>query len=64
MDAEPNDSLLSPAVLEAIVAGTTTEVGIRFFDRLVAHLSEALGTRCAWVTEWLPERRRLRALSF
>ena len=28
------------------------------------HLAHALGTKCAWVTEWLEDARRLRALSF
>src|SRR5690606_20982634 len=47
-----------------IVAGTATETGERFFEALVKHLARAVGTYAAWVTEWLPEPRRLRALAF
>src|SRR5262245_17914008 len=53
-----------PQALFEIVEGTSTETGEGFFDALVKHLARALGTRCAWVTEWLPEHRRLRAISF
>ena len=45
-------------------AGTAGEIGGAFFAALVKHLARALGTRCAWVTEYLPETHRLRALSF
>ena len=31
---------------------------------MVRHLARALHTKCAWITEWLPEQRKLRALSF
>jgi PAS domain S-box-containing protein len=50
--------------LEEIVEGTAAETGEAFFDELVRHLARAIGTKCAWVTEWLAEGRRLRALSF
>ncbi len=55
---------VDPQVLTAIVEGTAVESGERFFHQLVRHLSRALGTRCSWVTEWLPAQRRLRALAF
>jgi PAS domain S-box-containing protein len=55
---------LSPAELQEIVEGTSAETGEAFFDELVRHLARALGTFGAWVTEWLPETRRLRAFSF
>jgi PAS domain S-box-containing protein len=55
---------LSPHALQEIVEGTTAETGERFFEALVLHLSRAIGTRCAWVTEWLEAERRLRALAF
>ena len=55
---------LEAATLREIVEGTASETGERFFDELVRHLARATGCRCAWVTEWLPEPRRLRALSF
>ncbi len=53
-----------PQAFFEIVEGTSTETGEGFFDALVKRLARALGTRCAWVTEWLPEHRRLRAISF
>lgn len=64
MTQEQNIPLFDPQVLREIVAGTSAEIGAGFFDALVKHLAQALGTKCAWVTEWLPEKRRLRALSF
>ena len=60
---EPSTGV-DPAILHAIVQGTAAESGEAFFDQLVRHLSRAVGTKCAWVTEWLPNKRRLRALSF
>ena len=55
---------LRPEVLQEIVAGTASHTGERFFDELVRHLGRAMGTKCAWLTEWLPDTRALRALSF
>jgi len=55
---------IPPDALREIVEGTAAETGERFFDELVRHLAKALGTYGAWVTEWLPETRRLRAFSF
>ncbi len=55
---------LDDVALGEIVAGTAGEIGEAFFAVLVKHLARALGTRCAWVTEYLPQERRLRALSF
>ncbi len=55
---------LDGRVLAEILDGTSTRVGEEFFDDLVKHLARGLGTKCAWVTEWLEEPRRLRALSF
>jgi len=51
-------------ILRTLVDGTTNEVGAVFFDRLVEHVARALGTRYAWVTEWLEGEGKLRALSF
>ena len=51
-------------VLQELVSGTASAIGEEFLDTLVEHLARAMGTKCAWVTEWLPEERRLRALSF
>jgi PAS domain S-box-containing protein len=55
-----NDDLL----LRTISDGTASETGTPFFRALVKNLSRALGTHGAWVTEFLPEDNRLRALAF
>src|SRR3954470_8888029 len=47
-----------------MLEGTASETGERFFMALVENLARALGTYGAWVTEYLPESRRLRALAF
>jgi transcriptional regulator with GAF, ATPase, and Fis domain len=60
-DSEVN---IDARILRAIVEGAAAESGERFFHQLVRHLARALGTKCAWVTEWLPQERRLRALAF
>ena len=52
------------AALTRILEGTSGEIGEGFFRALVQGLAGALGTRGAWVTEFDPERRRLRALAF
>ena len=52
------------AAIREILEATAPETGERFFEALVVGLSRALGTRAAWVTEYLPERRALRALAF
>ena len=51
-------------LLQRIVDGTAAETGSRFFRAVVKNLSQALGTCGAWITEYLPEARRLRALAF
>ncbi len=50
--------------LRTILEGTATETGERFFKALVEKLSKALCTHAAWVTEYFPESRRLKALAF
>jgi PAS domain S-box-containing protein len=55
---------LDQNALSEIVEGTATETGEAFFDELVKHLARAIGTKCAWVTEWLESERRLRSFSF
>jgi PAS domain S-box-containing protein len=57
-----SDSSRSP--WEKVVEGVAAETGERFFAALVKALSEALGVAGAWVTEFLPESNRLRALAF
>jgi len=64
MNDRSDPSSIDPRVLRDIVEGTAASTGTEFFDALVQHLARALGTKCAWVTEWLPDERRLRALSF
>jgi len=61
---EPLRGIDEQAALRAIVEGTATETGERFFAELVRNLCRALGTHGAWVTEYLDDRRRLRALAF
>jgi formate hydrogenlyase transcriptional activator len=52
------------AALRQILEGTAEETGGRFFERLVQSLAHTLGTHAAWVTEYVEDRRRLRALAF
>ena len=52
------------AALRMILEGTASETGERFFMALVENLARALGTHGAWVTEYLPQARTLRALAF
>jgi PAS domain S-box-containing protein len=52
------------AALRAIVEGTATETGQRFFGALVEALARALGTTGAWVTEYDRRLHHLRALAF
>jgi PAS domain S-box-containing protein len=60
----PLQNLETDAALRAILEGTATETGQQFFAALVQNLARALGTHGAWVTEYFPEKRRLRALAF
>jgi len=58
----PLHGLDETAALRSIMEGTATHTGDRFFQTLVESLARVLGTHGAWVTEYLPESRRLRAL--
>src|SRR6187549_4299351 len=60
----PLQDLEADVALRAILQGTATETGHGFFAALVQNLSKALGTHGAWVTEYFPESRRLKALAF
>lgn len=51
-------------LLGALAEGTSCETGLPFFKALVEGLVDALGVRGAWVTEYLPEKCRLRAIAF
>jgi GAF domain-containing protein len=59
----PLDGLDEDAALRAIVEGTASEVGQRFFAALVRSLAHTLGTQGAWVTEYLAEAKRLHTLA-
>jgi PAS domain S-box-containing protein len=62
--APPLSGLDESTALRSIVEGTATETGARFFATLVESLARVLNTHGAWVTEYVPETRRLRALAF
>lgn len=63
-DRYPLHRLDEEAALRTILEGTASETGERFFAALVENLARALNTHGAWVTEYLEESRRLRALAF
>ncbi len=50
--------------LRILLEGTATATGERFFEVLVENLARTLKTKYAWITEYIPDRRRLRALAF
>jgi PAS domain S-box-containing protein len=50
--------------LRTILEGTAGATGKEFFRALVKNLAGALQTHGAWVTEYFPESRRLKALAF
>jgi PAS domain S-box-containing protein len=50
--------------LRMILEGTAQATGEQFFRDLVRNLARAMGTHGAWVTEYLPETRSLRALAY
>jgi len=60
----PFHGINEDTALRVILEGTATETGERFFKALVKSLAAALNTHGAWVTEYFPESRRLRALAF
>jgi PAS domain S-box-containing protein len=60
----PIHGLNEEEALLSILEGTATETGERFFQALVKNLAKALQTHGAWVTEYFPETRRLKALAF
>jgi PAS domain S-box-containing protein len=50
--------------LRLIVEGTVAETGTEFFRALVKNLATVTDTAGAWVTEYLPDARRLRSQAF
>ena len=64
MERSPLHNVDVDAALRTILEGTATETGEQFFKALVKNLAVALNTYGAWVTEYFPESRRLKALAF
>jgi PAS domain S-box-containing protein len=64
MNPLPFHNLDVDASLRTILEGTATETGERFFAALVENLARALNTHGAWVTEYIEEQRRLKAMAF
>src|SRR5215510_13957836 len=64
MMGSPLENLDIDAALRTIVEGTASATGEEFFKALVKNLARVLNTHGAWVTEYFPESRRLRALGF
>jgi PAS domain S-box-containing protein len=64
MDRPPLQNIDVDAALRTILEGTATATGEQFFQALVKSLASALNTHGAWVTEYFPESRRLKALAF
>jgi PAS domain S-box-containing protein len=64
MERSPLQEIDIDAALRAILEGTATATGAEFFRALVKSLAATLGTHGAWVTEFFPESRRLKALAF
>jgi len=64
MEHLPLQDIDLDVALRKILEGTATETGEQFFKALVENLVAALNTHGAWVTEYFPESRRLKALAF
>jgi PAS domain S-box-containing protein len=62
--SDPKRAVSEAAALRLVVEGTAAETGTEFFRALVKNLAAVMGTAGAWVTEYLPEARRLRAYAF
>jgi len=50
--------------LKKIVEGTATHTGNEFFRSLVKNLAESIDAHGVWVSEFIPDTNRLRALAF
>ena len=57
-------SIDEEAAFRAIVQGTSTGTGEKFFSSLVENLAEVLKVHGAWVTEFYPDTLRLKAFAF
>ena len=60
----PFEGVEENEAIRSILEGTSSEVGEAFFASLVENLSKVLHTHGAWVTEYLEEKKRLRAIAF
>ena len=60
----PVDARDEKNLLKRLMGGTAAETGQSFFRALVKNLAQALGTHGAWVTEYLVDKQRLRAMAF
>ncbi len=64
-DTQPSRKFSSGLIaLKKIVEGTSDFTGEKFFRLLVKNLAESLGAHGVWVTEYLKDKNRLRALAF
>jgi PAS domain S-box-containing protein len=61
---EPKRAVSEEAALRLVVEGTAAETGKEFFRALVKNLAAVMGTAGAWVTEYFPQKGRLRAFAF
>jgi PAS domain S-box-containing protein len=63
--SDPHEcSLEGDDPLRVLLEGTAAATGEKFLELLVEKLSRALDTKYAWITEYLADQRRLRALAF
>ena len=64
MNTHEHTPRLDPdTAVRSIFEGTAAATGEAFFSALVRNLARALETHGAWVTEYLPEERKLLALA-
>jgi PAS domain S-box-containing protein len=64
VQVQPPADPVDEGVLQTILEGTGAGAGEGLFKALAQNLARALQAHGAWVTEYLPESRRLRALAF
>jgi len=62
--ARSQSAVRDDVALRLVVEGTVAETGTEFFRALVKNLATVMQTEGAWVTEYLPDRNRLRAHAF
>src|SRR6185503_11943971 len=63
MEQKQQEDIAEDVILRALVEGTVRATGSYFFRSLVENLAKAMGTYGAWVTEYIPERKRFRVLA-